>query len=85
MGRSARPAHHRGLAHEETAMWTTLFDRRRPLPPAALLDADDDAPDDAGRNSGWHESSWALAVGADVTELTDADASAWFTGAMAPC
>jgi hypothetical protein len=83
MGGGARPRHHRGLAAQETAaMWTALFDRRRPMPLPA--DIEDDVPVDAAVPSGWHESSWALAMGADVTELTDADARTWFSSAVAP-
>jgi hypothetical protein len=81
MGRGAPPAHHRGLALQETvAMWTALFDRRRPMPTNALLDADDDALHD-DVPSGWHESSWALACGVEVTELPASDAARWFAAA----
>jgi hypothetical protein len=79
MGRGVRLAHHRGLALQETAMWTTLFDRRRCVPATALPDADDDMPDDIGTTpSGWHESSWALAAGVEVIELPASDAERWF-------
>jgi hypothetical protein len=79
MGRGVRPRHHRGLAAQETAMWTALFDRRRPTP--ACTDIDDDEPADADVPSGWHESSWALASGVEVTELPAAAAAAWFANA----
>jgi hypothetical protein len=61
-------------------MWSALFDRRPPMPTNALLDADEDAPDD-DVPSGWHESSWALACGVEVTELPASDAARWFAAA----
>jgi hypothetical protein len=82
MGGGARSAHHRSLALQETAaMWTALFDRRRPVPAPAPVDADDDAPDEAGVPGGWHESSWALASGVEVIELPASEAAAWFAAA----
>ena len=63
-------------------MWTALFDRRRQPPANSLLDADDDdALTDGAVPSGWHESSWALAIGVEVTELPAADAARWFAAA----
>jgi hypothetical protein len=66
-------------------MWIALAQRLRPLPPAAPAYFDDEQEppcDDTDR--GWHASSWALATGADVTELTVAEAKVWFTGASVP-
>ncbi len=60
-------------------MFTQLVQHfSRFLPPAASRASTAPPADDERSGSGWHESSWVLAHGADVIELPVPVAASWF-------
>jgi hypothetical protein len=69
-----------------TNMFTQLVQQlTRFLPPGAARALAAPQADDERSGSGWHESSWMLAHGADVIELPAPVAATWFPDTQPAC